>query len=174
MAGVTGVNFVGSCPAGLLNTRRSVRETSFVGALAAQSQAGHPGSSGVCGHRDRAARDRRGGGRVIGEQWPHGHVGSNNGQGILLPTGQRINPVGTRLLVNTGRILSSAISPNGKYLAALSWNDFTGYLTMINLKTDTVIQTVGDYPGPYIGDETVAADGPLWSADGTTLWVPQT
>ena len=70
--------------------------------------------------------------------------------------------------------MSSSISPNGKYLAALTWNDFSGFLTMINLKTDKIIQQVG-YPYPaQLGDGTVAADGPLWSADGTTLWVPQT
>jgi YVTN family beta-propeller protein len=100
-------------------------------------------------------------------------VGTANADGILLPTGQRINPAGTRILVNQGRLLSSAISPNGKYLAALSWNEFTGFLTIINLETGRIIQQVGAYPSPAMGDGSVAADGPLWSADGTSLWVPQ-
>ena len=101
-------------------------------------------------------------------------VGTSNAQGILLPTNQRIKPIGTRLLVDNGRLLSSSISPNGKFLAALTWNKFSGFLTMINLTTDKIIQQVG-YPYPaQLGDGTVAADGPLWSADGTTLWVPQT
>ena len=47
------------------------------------------------------------------------------------------------LLVNDGRLPSSAISPNGKYLAALTWNDFTGFLTIINLKTNKIVQQVG-------------------------------
>jgi YVTN family beta-propeller protein len=110
---------------------------------------------------------------AAGEPWPSGKVGANNGQGVLLPTGQRINPVGTRLLVRQGRIPSSAISPNGEYMAALSWNDFSGFLTMIDLQTGKIVQQVGIYPA-QMGDGTVAADGPLWSADGETLWVPQT
>ena len=76
----------------------------------------------------------------------------------------------------TAALLSSSISPNGQYLAALTWNDFTGFLTIINLKTGQVIQQVGTGAGTdkVIGDGTVAADGPLWSANGTSLWFPQT
>ena len=103
-------------------------------------------------------------------------VGTSNADGILLPTNQRIKPVGTRLLIGNGRLLSSSISPNGTYLAALSWEDFTGFLTIFNLKTGTVVQQIGTGVGTdkTLGDGTVAADGPLWSADGTTLWFPQT
>ncbi|HEV2373554.1 MAG TPA: bifunctional YncE family protein/alkaline phosphatase family protein [Streptosporangiaceae bacterium] len=102
-------------------------------------------------------------------------VGTSNANGILLASNQRVKPIGTRLLVNNARLVSSAVSPNGQYLAALSWNDFTGFLTIINLKTDQVIQQVGtgSSTDPVIGDGSVAADGPLWSPDGTTLWVPQ-
>ena len=114
-------------------------------------------------------------------------VGQTYPQGILLPTNQYINPAGTRVVtvqgngvdgagdVLNGRIVSSSISPNGDYLAALTWNDFTGFLTIINLQTNTIVQQVGTGVGSdhYIGDGTVAADGPLWSADGSTLWVPQ-
>ncbi len=114
-------------------------------------------------------------------------MGNTYANGILLPTNQWVKPIGTRLLVAgngvngaadilSGRLVSSSISPNGEYLAALSWNDFTGFLTIINLQTGTVIQQVGTGIGSdkYLGDGTVAADGPLWSADGQTLWVPQT
>ena len=57
-----------------------------------------------------------------------------------------------------GRLLSSAISPNGDYLAALSWNDFTGFLTVFDLKTGKVIQQVGTGIGSdkFLGDGTVA------------------
>ena len=103
-------------------------------------------------------------------------VGTSNADGILLPTNQRIKPVGTRVLINNGRLLSSSISPNGTYLAALSWEDFTGFLTVFNLKTGAVVQQIGTGVGSdkTLGDGTVAADGPLWSADGKTLWFPQT
>ena len=103
-------------------------------------------------------------------------VGTSNADGILLPTNQRIKPIGSRLLVDNGRLLSSSISPDGQYLAALTWNDFTGFLTIFNLKTGAIVQQLGTGAGGdhVIGDGTVAADGPLWSADGKTLWFPQT
>ncbi|HEY0933896.1 MAG TPA: alkaline phosphatase family protein [Trebonia sp.] len=103
-------------------------------------------------------------------------VGTANAAGILLPTNQRINPVGTRLLIKNGRLLSSAISPDGSYLAALTWEDFKGFLTVFNLKTGTVVQQTGTGVGSdkTLGDGTVAADGPQWSADGKTLWFSQT
>jgi YVTN family beta-propeller protein len=100
-------------------------------------------------------------------------VGQAYANGILLPTNQWIKPIGSRLLVGQGRVLSSAISPNGTFLAALTWNDFTGFLTIINLKTGKIVQQIGDGP-KALGDGTVAADGPLWSADGKSLWFPQT
>jgi YVTN family beta-propeller protein len=106
----------------------------------------------------------------------HETVGTDNGKGILLPTNQRITPIGTRTLVENGRLLSSSISPNGRYLAALTWNDFTGFLTVIDLRTDKIVQQVGTGVGTdkVLGDGTVAADGPLWSADSKSLWFPQT
>ena len=103
-------------------------------------------------------------------------VGQTYANGILLPDNQWVKPVGTRLLVNSGRVLSSAISPNGEFLAAYTWNDFTGFLTVVNLQTGKIVQQVGTGVGAdkTIGDGTVSPDGPLWSADGKTLWVSQT
>ena len=103
-------------------------------------------------------------------------VGQTYANGILLPGNQWIKPIGTRLLVNNGRVLSSAISPNGEFLAAYTWNDFTGFLTVVNLKTGKIVQQVGTGVGAdkTIGDGTVSPDGPLWSADGKSLWVSQT
>ncbi len=111
-------------------------------------------------------------------------VGTQNAAGAyLLATNQRISPAGTRAVLLDGsggflnaRILSSTISPDGKYLAALTWNDFQGFLTIIDLSTNKVVQQVGTgtKTDPSLGDGTVAADGPLYSADGTSLWFPQT
>jgi YVTN family beta-propeller protein len=115
---------------------------------------------------------------AFGQSSPFGteQAGKTYTNGILLPTNQWIKPIGTRLLVDDGRVLSSAISPNGEFLAALTWNDFTGFLTIVNLKTGKIVQQVGTGVGAdkTIGDGTVAADGPLWSANGKTLWLPQT
>ncbi len=113
---------------------------------------------------------------TFGGGFGNSQAGTANADGILLPANQRIKPIGTRLLISNGRLLSSSISPNGQYPAALSWEDFTGFLTVFNLKTGTVVQQIGTGVGTdkTIGDGTVAADGPLWSADGKTLWFPQT
>jgi YVTN family beta-propeller protein len=120
-----------------------------------------------------AATSGGGGGSPFGDE----QVGGTYANGILLPTQQWIKPIGTRVLTDdAGRLLSSSISPNGQYLAALTWNDFTGWLTIISVKTGQIIQQIGTGVGTdkVIGDGTVAADGPLWSADGTSLWFPQT
>jgi YVTN family beta-propeller protein len=102
--------------------------------------------------------------------------GQTHANGILLPTNQWISPLGTRILDNSERLVSSTISPNGQYLAALGWNEFSGYLTVFNLKTGAMVQqtalNTGGTPSDP-NDSTVAADGPLFSPDGTTLWVPQ-
>ena len=102
-------------------------------------------------------------------------VGQTTASGTLLPTNQWITPLGERLLVDNGRLLSSSTSPDGTYLAALTWNDFTGFLTIVNLKTNAIVQQIGTGNGTdkTLGDGTVAADGPLWSADGKSLWFPQ-
>ena len=64
-------------------------------------------------------------------------------------------------------------------MAALTWNEFTGYLTIFDLKTGKIVQEEGGYPNtldPAAGEpgEEVAADGPLYSPDGKTMWIPQT
>jgi YVTN family beta-propeller protein len=128
---------------------------------------------------------------------------------ILLPTNQWISPIGDRIEDEHARIQSSALSPDGQYMAALTWHEFTGYLTIFDLKTGQIVQEEGaDYPTgtldppqqkvpPKVENETpaeeatrkedekkaaaeqeigeeVAADGPFYSPDGKTLWVPQT
>ena len=104
----------------------------------------------------------------------HSTVGPKTGSTVLLPTNQWITPAGTRALLDTqGRFVSSAVSPDGTKMAALTWNHFTGFLSIIDLKTDKIIQTVGAPGQSYLGDGNVAADGPFYSPDGSTLWVPQ-
>jgi YVTN family beta-propeller protein len=101
-------------------------------------------------------------------------VGQTYAGAVLLPTNQWISPAGTRILDNQERLVSSTISPDGTYMAALGWNEFSGYLTIINLKTHAIIQHTSLATGTGSSqDFSVAADGPLYSPDGTTLWVPQ-
>ncbi|MGO9499666.1 MAG: bifunctional YncE family protein/alkaline phosphatase family protein [Solirubrobacteraceae bacterium] len=117
-----------------------------------------------------------------------GQVSQTYANGILLPTNQWISPLGKRILDNDGtggagqvgaRLVSSTISPDGQYLAALGWNNFQGYLTIVDLKTGTIVQQTA-LTGDAAGDDpTVAADGPLFTPgpssapDTETLWVPQ-
>ena len=106
-------------------------------------------------------------------------VGQTYNGALLLPTNQWISSIGTRIEDPNGRIESSTLSPNGEYMAALTWNEFTGYLTIFDLKTGKIVQEEGVYPNtldPAAGEpgEEVAADGPFYSPDGKTLWVPQT
>src|ERR1700761_7913062 len=70
----------------------------------------------------------------------NGQVGSTYANGVLLPTNQWISPYGTRILDNKARLVSSTISPDGTYLAALGWNDFSGFLTIVDLKTGQIVQ----------------------------------
>lgn len=57
---------------------------------------------------------------------------------------------------------------------SLGWNSFNGYLTVYDLQTGRQIQQTPLVTGPKDNyDSAVAPDGPLWSRDGSTLWVPQ-
>jgi YVTN family beta-propeller protein len=105
-----------------------------------------------------------------------GKVGSTYANGVLLPTNQWISPYGTRILDDKARLVSSTISPDGTYLAALGWNDFSGFLTIVDLKTGQIVQQTPletKASGANSTDYSVGPDGPLFSPDGTTLWVPQ-
>jgi len=113
---------------------------------------------------------------AIGGFNPFGNqqVGQTYANGVLLPTNQWISPLGTRFLDNNERLVSSTISPNGQYLAALGWNEFSGFLTIIDLRTGAIVSHTGLATRTGSAqDYNVAADGPLFSADGSTLWVPQ-
>jgi YVTN family beta-propeller protein len=100
-------------------------------------------------------------------------VGQPYANGVLLPTNQWVSPLGQRVLDDNARLVSSSISPDGTFLAALGWNEFNGYLTLYNLKTGAQVQQTELGSASVAEDYSVAADGPLWSSDGTTLWVPQ-
>ena len=102
-------------------------------------------------------------------------VGQTVAGGTLLPSNQWVTPAGTRILDRKARLLTSTLSPNGQDLAALGWNDFQGYLTIIDVKTHKILQqtALASPTAKSATDGTAGPDGPLYSADGTTLWVPQ-
>src|SRR5215468_6811390 len=94
--------------------------------------------------------------------------------GLVLPDDQVINPIGDRLVINNGKIMSSAISPDGTHLAALTADGGIA-LTIVDLKNWTVQQLVGNSSAANlrISDNSVGQAGPTYSPDGSTLWVPQ-
>ncbi|MFI9723199.1 alkaline phosphatase family protein [Streptomyces sp. NPDC052396] len=101
--------------------------------------------------------------------------GTETAKGILLPSNQRISPYGARYRVDNGRLLSSAISPDGARVAAVTWKSFTGFLTVFDARTGKVLQRVGTGDGKdkRFGDGAAGTDGPLYSPDGKNLWFPQ-
>ncbi len=110
-------------------------------------------------------------------------VGQSYANGVLLPTNQWVSPLGSRLFQDNARIITSSISPDGQYMAALTWNDYDTTLTIVNLTTGA--STASDiYNGftlpagaadPYANEDgTVSSDPPVWSSDGSSIWVSQT
>jgi len=101
-------------------------------------------------------------------------VGQTVNGATLLPTNQWISPLGTRILDTKARLVSSELSPDGSDLAALGWNDFAGNLTITDVRTGKIVQQTPLATGPSGNQDTsVGPDGPLYSPDGKTLWVPQ-
>lgn len=101
-------------------------------------------------------------------------VGETTGQGLLLPSDQAISPIGDRLLIDNGKLLSSTLSPDGRYLAAHT-NDRGIALTIVDLENYEVLQQAGTSSAAdlRIGRNNVGQEGPTYSPDGSTLWMPQ-
>ncbi|WP_026423259.1 bifunctional YncE family protein/alkaline phosphatase family protein [Actinokineospora inagensis] len=103
------------------------------------------------------------------------HVGQVTDQGLVVSDDQFVDPIGDRLVVTNGKIMSSTVSPDGGHLAALTADGGIA-LTIVDLKSWKVQQLVGNsasanlrIPGNDVGQE-----GPTYSPDGKTLWLPQT
>jgi YVTN family beta-propeller protein len=102
-------------------------------------------------------------------------AGHTYGGREVLSDDQAIKPIGDRLVINNGKIMTSAVSPDGTHLAALTADGGIA-LTIVNLKNWTVQQLVGNSSKANlrISDNSVGQAGPTYSPDGSTLWVPQT
>ncbi|GII55312.1 phosphoesterase [Planotetraspora thailandica] len=101
-------------------------------------------------------------------------VGSTTKTGRQLADDQIIEPIGDRLLVDDGKLLASTVSPDGRFLAALT-TDRSIALTIVDLKNYEVLQQAGtaSTADVHISDDNVGQEGPAYSPDGTTLWLPQ-
>ena len=105
-------------------------------------------------------------------------VGTTYPNGIQVSSDQIIKPIGERLLTQYGKIMGSTVSPDGKHLAAMvsGWGMAKPIaLIIVDLDTYKVRQTVGTDAGANlrIGSNDVGQDGPDYSPDGKTLWLPQ-
>ena len=109
------------------------------------------------------------------DQFGTEQVGQVTAQGQVISSDQYLAPLGDRLVLQKGKIMSSTVSPDGSHLAA-SVTDGGMALAIIDLKSYKVQQYVGNnaaadlkIPGNDIGQE-----GPTYSPDGTQLWLGQT
>ncbi|WP_432936305.1 alkaline phosphatase family protein [Kribbella sp. CA-253562] len=108
------------------------------------------------------------------QQFGTDQVGQVTADGQVLPSDQYLAPLGDRLVLQQGKIMSSTVSPDGSHLAA-SITDGGMALAIVDLKNWKVQQYVGNnaaadlrIPGNDIGQE-----GPTYSPDGSQLWLGQ-
>ncbi|MET7672466.1 bifunctional YncE family protein/alkaline phosphatase family protein [Micromonospora luteifusca] len=101
-------------------------------------------------------------------------VGQLTDKGLVVSGDQYIKPFGERLIVNTGKIMSSSVSPDGTHLAA-SVTDGGMALAIVDLKTWKVQQLVGNNAAANlrISGNDVGQEGPTYSPDGSQLWLGQ-
>jgi YVTN family beta-propeller protein len=102
-------------------------------------------------------------------------VGHTYGGGLVVSSDQVIKPIGDRLVINNGKIMTDTVSPDGSHLAALTADGGIA-LTIVDLKNWKVQQLVGNsaLANLKISSNSVGQQGPTYSPDGSTLWVPQT
>jgi YVTN family beta-propeller protein len=96
-------------------------------------------------------------------------VGQVTDKGQVVSGDQYLDPIGQRLLINDGKIMSSAVSPDGRYLAA-SVTDGGKALVIVDLQTDEVKQSINGRGGQ---SSNAGQEGPTYSPDGKQLWLGQ-
>jgi YVTN family beta-propeller protein len=104
----------------------------------------------------------------------HDQVGQVTGKGQVISSDQYIKPIGDRLVLQKGKIMSSVVSPDGSHLAA-SVADGGMAMAIVDLKNWKVQQYIGNnaaadlkIPGNDVGQE-----GPTYSPDGSQVWLGQ-
>ena len=98
------------------------------------------------------------------------HVGDLTAKGQVISSDQYINPIGTRLVVNQGKIMASTVSPDGTHVAA-TVADGGAALVIIDLRSWQVQQVVGSgtTANLKISGNDVGQAAPAYSPDGKTL-----
>jgi YVTN family beta-propeller protein len=108
---------------------------------------------------------------VFGNQ----RVGTEYANGTQVSADQIIKPLGDRLVTKFGKFMASTVSPDGRYLAVTS-TDKSVVLQIFDLSTYKIVYTVGTATGVNLrlSDGSVGQEGPTFSPDGKTLWLPET
>ncbi|GAA2033296.1 alkaline phosphatase family protein [Catenulispora yoronensis] len=97
-------------------------------------------------------------------------VGQLTNKGQVISSDQYINPIGTRLVVNQGKIMASTVSPDGTHVAA-TVADGGAALVIVDLRSWQVQQVVGSgsTANLKISGNDVGQTAPTYSPDGKTL-----
>ena len=93
-------------------------------------------------------------GAANGTFWGKRHVGSEYEDGLQVSDNQVIKPIGERLVTKHGKFMGSAISPDGKVLAATS-ADGNQILQVFSLTTHKLVSTVGKIGKVKVKDASV-------------------
>ncbi|MGV9252377.1 alkaline phosphatase family protein [Streptomyces sp. NPDC003697] len=101
-------------------------------------------------------------------------VGQVTDHGQVVSDDQYIQPYGDRTVINSGKIMSSVVSPDGKHLAA-SVTDGDAALVIMDLSTGKIAQKIGTNAADdlRISSSAVGQEGPTYSRDGKSLWLGQ-
>jgi hypothetical protein len=101
-------------------------------------------------------------------------VGQTTRRGMVVSADQVIDPIGERLVLDNGKIMSSAVSPDGTHLAA-TLADGGLALAVVDLTAWRVQQRIGNTATAdlRIDGNDVGQEGPTYSPDGTRLWLGQ-
>ncbi len=107
-------------------------------------------------------------------QFGRDQVGQITAKGRVVSADQYTDPIGRRLVINNGKIMSSVVSPDGTHLAA-SITDGGEALSIVDLKSWKVQQLVGNNAAAdlRISGNDVGQEGPTYSPDGRHLWLGQ-
>jgi len=108
------------------------------------------------------------------QQFGTDQVGQTTAHGLVVSSDQYLSPYGQRLVLDKGKIMSSAPSPDGTHLAA-TVTDGGMALAIVDLKTWKVQQYVGNNAAAdlRISGNSVGQEGPTYSPDGSQLWLGQ-
>src|SRR5262249_1687558 len=108
------------------------------------------------------------------EVFGQNQVGTRYTDGIQVSDDQIVKPLRERSLTAFGQFMGSTVSPDGRFLAATS-TDRSVVLQIFDLSSFKVIWTVGSASGTNqrYTNLTVGQEGPTYSPDGKSLWLPQ-